>query len=227
MNSSAYEGQYAHAQIALTADEQLREDAEFNALMQCGTVVHMERFEVEEFRFVLENLVKDGSCFGTAPLSSTLTRVRRHLLQGELGYEANLRELRTAAQNALLFVFPLEDDLEMCLRFERVQGTGLALTRLGVSPVNGDLWMQHWAMRALDFTGAVFAVESARGTCDFELRREVFYPMLSLIEASTRGLSVTEDDFFMFDDPQAVCKKFKRERRDCRRAIRAQYGQAA
>lgn len=139
----------------------------------------------------------------------------------------NLRELRTAAQNALLFVFPLEDDLEMCLRFERVQGTGLALTRLGVSPVNGDLWMQHWAMRALEFTGAVFAVESARGTCDFELRREVFYPMLSLIEASTRGLSVTEDDFFMFDDPQAVCKKFKRERRDCRRAIRAQYGQAA
>lgn len=50
MNSRAYEGQYAHAQIALTADEQLREDAEFNALMQCGTVVRMERFEVEEFR---------------------------------------------------------------------------------------------------------------------------------------------------------------------------------
>ena len=121
---------------------------------------------MEELRGVLEQLVADGSCFRTAPASSTMGRVMRHLTQGASGYEANLAELRAAAQNALLFVFPLEKDLEMCLRFERVQGTGLALTRLGVSPVNGDLWTQHWAMRALECTGGVFAVESAPGACN-------------------------------------------------------------
>ena len=31
----------------------------------------------------------------------------------------------------------------------------------------------------------------------------------------------------MFADSEAVCKKFKRERRDCRRAMRAQYDRAA
>ena len=115
----------------------------------------------------------------------------------------------------------------MCLRFERVQGTGLALTRLGVSPVNGDLWTQHWAMRALECTGGVFAVESAPGACNFELRRKTFYAMLSMVELSTLGLAAEPKDFSMFFDPKAVCTKFKRERRDCRRAMRAQYDRAA
>ena len=139
MDNTTHESQYANAEISCTADEQLRCDEEFNWLMQCGTVVRMERFDVEEFRTVLEQLVAEGSCFRTAPVSSTMGRVMRQLTQGASGYEANLTELRAAAQNALLFVFPLEKDLEMCLRFERVQGTGLALTRLGVSPVKGDL----------------------------------------------------------------------------------------
>ena len=195
--------------------------------MQAGTIVRMERFNVEELRGVLKQLVADGSCFRTAPVSSTMDRVMRHLTQGASGYEANLAELRAAAQNALLFVFPLEKDLEMSLRFERVQGTGLALTRLGVSPVNGDLWTQHWAMRVLECTGGVFAVESAPGACDFELHHKVFYAMLSLVELSTLGLSAEPKDFYMFADSEAVYKKFKRERRDCRRAMRAQYDRAA
>ena len=227
MENTTREGQYAQAQISCTADEQLRCDEEFNWLMQCGTVVRMERFDVEEFRTVLKQLVVEGSCFRVAPVSSTMGRVMRHLTRGASGYEANLAELRAAAQNALLFVFPLEKDLEMCLRFERVQGTGLALTHLGVSPVNGDLWTQHWAMRALECTGGVFAVESAPGACNFELRREMFYAMLSLVELSTLGLSAEPEDFYMFADSEAVYKKFKRERRDCRRAMRAQYDRAA
>ena len=227
MENTTREGQYVQAQISCTADEQLRRDEEFNWLMQCGTVVRMERFEVEEFRTVLEQLVAEGSCFRTAPVSSTMGRVMRQLTQGASGYEANLTELRAAAQNALLFVFPLEKDLEMCLRFERVRGTGLALTRLGVSPVNGDLWVKHWAMRSLECTGAVFAVESAPGACNFELRRKTFYAMLSMVELSTLGLAAEPKDFSMFDDPKAMCTKFKRERRDCRRAMRAQYDRAA
>ena len=227
MDNTTHESQYANAEISCTADEQLCRDAEFNLLMQAGTIVRMERFNVEELRAVLEQLVAEGSCFRTAPASSTMGRVMRQLTQGASGYEANLAELRAAAQNALLFVFPLEKDLEMCLRFERVQGTGLALTRLGVSPVNGDLWTQHWAMRALECTGGVFAVESAPGACNFELRREMFYAMLSLVELSTLGLSAEPEDFYMFADSEAVCKKFKRERRDCRRAMRAQYDRAA
>ena len=167
MENTTHESQYANAEISCTADEQLCRDAEFNLLMQAGTIVRMERFNVEELRGVLEQLVAEGSCFRTAPVSSTMGRVMRQLTQGASGYEANLAELRAAAQNALLFGFPLEKDLEMCLRFERVQGTGLALTRLGVSPVNGDLWTQHWAMRALECTGGVFAVESAPGACNF------------------------------------------------------------
>ena len=223
MENTTHESQYANAEISCTADEQLCRDAEFNLLMQAGTIVRMERFNVEELRGVLKQLVADGSCFRTAPVSSTMDRVMRHLTQGASGYEANLAELRAAAQNALLFVFPLE----MCLRFERVQGTGLALTRLGVSPVNGDLWTQHWAMRVLECTGGVFAVESAPGACDFELHHKVFYAMLSLVELSTLGLSAEPKDFYMFADSEAVYKKFKRERRDCRRAMRAQYDRAA
>ena len=96
-----------------------------------------------------------------------------------------------------------------------------------MSPVNGDLWTQHWAMRALECTGGVFAVESAPGACNFELRREMFYAMLSLVHLSTLGLSAEPEDFYMFADSEAVCKKFKRERRDCRRAMRAQYDRAA
>ena len=115
----------------------------------------------------------------------------------------------------------------MCLRFERVQGTGLALTRLGVSLVNGDLWVKHWAMRSLECTGAVFAVESAPGACNFELRRKTFYAMLTMVELSTLGLAAEPKDFSMFFDPKAMCTKFKRERRDCRRAMRAQYDRAA
>ena len=76
----------------------------------------------------------DGSCFRTAPASSTMGRVMRHLTQGASGYEANLAELRAAAQNALLFVFPLEKDLEMCLRFERVQGAGTGANSPGCEP---------------------------------------------------------------------------------------------
>ena len=154
-------------------------------------------------------------------------RAMRHLTRGAFGYEENLRELRAAAQNAMLFVFPLEKDLEMCLRFERVQGTGLALTSMGVSPVNGDLWVKHWAMRSLECTGGVFAVESAPGACNFEMRRKTFYAMLSMVELSTLGLAAEPGNFSMFDDPKAMCKKFKRERRDCRRAMRAQYDRAA
>lgn len=44
-------------------------DAEFNLLMQAGTIVRMERFNVDELRGVLEQLVADGSCFRTAPAS--------------------------------------------------------------------------------------------------------------------------------------------------------------
>lgn len=112
-------------------------------------------------------------------------RVMRHLTQGRfrLPRRTWLSYRGAAAQNALLFVFPLEKDLEMCLRFERVQGTGLALTRLGVSPVNGDLWTQHWAMRALSAPAA--CLRWSPGACNFELRREMFYAMLSLVELST------------------------------------------
>ena len=227
MENTTHESQYANAEISCTADEQLCRDAEFNLLMQSGTIVRMERFNVEELRGVLEQLVVEGSCFRTAPVSSTMGRVMRQLTQGASGYEANLAELRASAQNALLFVFPLEKDLEMCLRFERVQGTGLALTGMGVSPVNGDLWVKHWAMRSLECTGAVFAVESAPGACNFELRRKTFYAMLTMVELSTLGLSAEPKDFSMFFDPKAVCTKFKRERRDCRRAMRAQYDRAA
>ena len=82
--------QYANAEISCTADEQLCRDAEFNLLMQAGTIVRMERFNVEELRGVLEQLVADGSCFRTAPASSTMGRVMRHLtrcfrLRGEPG----------------------------------------------------------------------------------------------------------------------------------------------
>lgn len=106
MDNTTHESQYANAEISCTADEQLCRDAEFNLLMQAGTIVRMERFNVEELRGVLEQLVADGSCFRTAPASSTMGRVMRHLTQGTSGYEANLAELRAAAQNALLFVFP-------------------------------------------------------------------------------------------------------------------------
>ena len=51
--------------------------------------------------------------------------------------------------------------------------------------------------------------------------------MLSLVELSTLGLSAEPKDFYMFADSEAVYKKFKRERRDCRRAMRAQYDRAA
>ena len=67
----------------------------------------------------------------------------RHLTQGASGYEVNLAELRAAAQNALLLCSPGKGPGDVPA-LERVQGTGLALTRLGVSPVNGDLWTQHW-----------------------------------------------------------------------------------
>ena len=70
----------------------------------------------------------------------------------------------------------------------------LALTRLGVSPVNGDLWTQHWAMRALECTGGVLRWSPAPGACNFELRREMFYAMLSLVELSTLGLSAEPED---------------------------------
>ena len=40
--------------------------------MQEGTIVRMERFNVEEIRGVLEQLMADGSCFRTAPASSTM-----------------------------------------------------------------------------------------------------------------------------------------------------------
>ena len=79
MENTTRENQYAQAQISCTADEQLRRDEEFNWLMQCGTVVRMERFEVEEFRTVLEQLMAEGSCFRVAPVSSTMGRVMRHL----------------------------------------------------------------------------------------------------------------------------------------------------
>ena len=98
MDNTTREGQYVQAQISCTADEQLRCDEEFNWLMQCGTVVRMERFDVEELRGVLEQLVADGSCFRTAPASSTMGRVMRHLTQGASGYEENLRELRSAVR---------------------------------------------------------------------------------------------------------------------------------
>ena len=65
------------------------------------------------------------------------------------------------------------------------------------------------------------------GACDFELHHKVFYAMLSLVELSTLGLSAEPKDFYMFADSEAVYKKFKRERRDCRRAMRAQYDRAA
>lgn len=67
MENTTHESQYANAEISCTADEQLCRDAEFNLLMQAGTIVRMERFNVEELRGVLEQLVAEGSCFRTAP----------------------------------------------------------------------------------------------------------------------------------------------------------------
>ena len=61
MENTTHESQYANAEISCTADEQLCRDAEFNLLMQAGTIVRMERFNVEELRGVLEQLVADGS----------------------------------------------------------------------------------------------------------------------------------------------------------------------
>ena len=81
MENTTHESQYANAEISCTADEQLCRDAEFNLLMQAGTIVRMERFNVDELRGVLEQLVADGSCFRTAPASSTMGRVMRHLTQ--------------------------------------------------------------------------------------------------------------------------------------------------
>ena len=72
MDNTTHESQYANAEISCTADEQLCRDAEFNLLMQAGTIVRMERFNVEELRTVLEQLVAEGSCFRTAPVSSTM-----------------------------------------------------------------------------------------------------------------------------------------------------------
>ena len=77
MKNTTHESQYANAEISCTADEQLCRDAEFNLLMQAGTIVRMERFNVEELRGVLKQLVADGSCFRTAPVSSTMDRVMR------------------------------------------------------------------------------------------------------------------------------------------------------
>lgn len=54
MDNTTHESQYANAEISCTADEQLCRDAEFNLLMQAGTIVRMERFNVEELRGVLE-----------------------------------------------------------------------------------------------------------------------------------------------------------------------------
>ena len=48
MDNTTHESQYANAEISCTADEQLCRDAEFNLLMQAGTIVRMERFNVEE-----------------------------------------------------------------------------------------------------------------------------------------------------------------------------------
>ena len=48
MENTIHESQYANAEISCTADEQLCRDAEFNLLMQAGTIVRMERFNVEE-----------------------------------------------------------------------------------------------------------------------------------------------------------------------------------
>ncbi len=66
------------------------------------------------------------------------------------------------------------------------------------------------------------------GACNFELRREMFYAMLSLVElSSTLGLSAEPCDLSTFADSRLCAGKFKRERRDCRRAMRAQYDRAA
>ena len=43
MENTTHESQYANAEISCTADEQLCRDAEFNLLMQAGTIVRMER----------------------------------------------------------------------------------------------------------------------------------------------------------------------------------------
>lgn len=47
MDNTTHESQYANAEISCTADEQLCRDAEFNLLMQAGTIVRMERFNVD------------------------------------------------------------------------------------------------------------------------------------------------------------------------------------
>ena len=54
MDNTTHESQYANAEISCTADEQLCRDAEFNLLMQAGTIVRMERSTWRSCRGVLE-----------------------------------------------------------------------------------------------------------------------------------------------------------------------------
>ena len=68
MDNTTHESQYANAEISCTADEQLCRDAEFNLLMQAGTIVRMERFNVEELRAGLfddgpRDASPDSGCF--------------------------------------------------------------------------------------------------------------------------------------------------------------------
>ena len=104
--------------------------------MSTGTLVHHETFNIEAIRRDLEQLIAERVCLQVAPASNSCTRMLTQHRYGEAGFQQNLHELRRAAQNAILMVFP-HDQLEIGLRFERIQGTKLALTHNVLQP---PLW---------------------------------------------------------------------------------------
>lgn len=212
------------SRIVATAEDIVSADHQF--LMSTGTLVHHETFNIEAIRRDLEQLIAERVCLQVAPASNSCTRMLTQHRYGEAGFQQNLHELRRAAQNAILMVFP-HDQLEIGLRFERIQGTKLALTHMYCSPRYGDAWYRHWAPRVLPLEGYAFATESRPGSGDFRINTAQFLNMLGLLEVAMMGLDVSEWDLWECENPKDACTKFKRERRDVRRRIREDYGMTA
>ena len=212
------------SRIVATAEDIVSADHQF--LMSTGTLVHHETFNIEAIRRDLEQLIAERVCLQVAPASNSCTRMLTQHRYGEAGFQQNLHELRRAAQNAILMVFP-HDQLEIGLRFERIQGTKLALTHMYCSPRYGDAWYRHWAPRVLPLEGYAFATESRPGSGDFRINTAQFLNMLGLLEVAMMGLDVSEWDLWECENPKGACTKFKRERRDVRRRIREDYGMTA
>ena len=90
--------------------------------MSTGTLVHHETFNIEVIRRDLEQLIAERVCLQVAPASNSCTRMltAASLWRGRIPAKSS-RITPGGAERVLLMVFP-HDQLEIGLRFERIQG---------------------------------------------------------------------------------------------------------